>query len=71
VLGFYGALDNRVTSSEPAAKAALDSAGVVNDLIVEPDADHAFFNDSGQRYNPVAAANAWSRLQDWFGRYVG
>jgi carboxymethylenebutenolidase len=68
VLGLYGALDQRVTSSEPAAKAALDQAGLVNDLVVEPDADHAFFNDSGPRYNPIAAADAWTRLQDWFSR---
>lgn len=70
VLGLYGALDQRVTSSEPAAKAALNQAGLVNDLIVEPDADHAFFNDSGPRYNPVAAADAWTRVQDWFSRYL-
>jgi carboxymethylenebutenolidase len=68
VLGLYGALDQRVTSSEPAAKAALDQAGAVNNLVVEPDADHAFFNDTGPRYNPVAAADAWTRLQDWFSR---
>ncbi|AQT80059.1 dienelactone hydrolase [Mycolicibacterium litorale] len=66
VLAFYGALDQRVTSSEPAAKAALDQAGLVNDLIVEPDADHAFFNDTGPRYNAAAAADAWTRLQGWF-----
>lgn len=66
VLAFYGALDQRVTSSEPAAKAALDRAGLVNDLVVEPDADHAFFNDTGPRYNAVAAADAWTRTQDWF-----
>ncbi|MBI3216854.1 MAG: dienelactone hydrolase family protein [Mycobacterium sp.] len=70
VLGFYGALDTRVTDSEPAAKAALEQAGVVHDLVVEPDADHAFFNDTGQRYNAVAADDAWTRLQDWFGRYL-
>lgn len=70
VLGLYGALDQRVTSSEPAAKAALDQAGLVNDLIVEPDADHAFFNDTGPRYNPVAAADAWTRVQDWFSHYL-
>ena len=70
VLGFYGALDERVTSSEPAAQAALDRAGLVNELVIEPDADHAFFNDTGRRYNPVAAADAWRRLQEWFGRYL-
>ncbi len=71
VLGFYGALDQRVTSSEPAAAAALERAGLVHELVVEPDADHAFFNDTGPRYNAAAAADAWQRLQDWFGRYLG
>lgn len=70
VLGFYGALDKRVTASEPAAKAALDRAGLVNELVVEPDADHAFFNDTGQRYNAAAADDAWNRLQDWFIRHL-
>ncbi|MET0698168.1 MAG: dienelactone hydrolase family protein [Mycobacterium sp.] len=70
VLGFYGALDTRVTSTEAAAKAALDKAGLVNELVVEPDADHAFFNDSGPRYNPAAAADAWQKLQDWLGKYL-
>ena len=70
VLGFYGALDERVTSTEPAAKQALESAGLVHELVVEPDADHAFFNDTGQRYNPTAAADAWKRLQDWFSRHL-
>jgi carboxymethylenebutenolidase len=70
VLGFYGSRDERVTSSEPAAKAALERAGLVNELVIEPGADHAFFNDSGQRYDPVAAADAWQRLQDWFTRYL-
>ncbi len=70
VLGFYGALDTRVTSSEGAAKEALDKAGLVNELVVEPDADHAFFNDTGARYNPAAADNAWAKLQEWFTKYL-
>lgn len=71
VLGIYGARDTRVTSSQPAAKAALDRVGLVNDFVVEPDADHAFFNDTGPRYNAAAAADAWQRLLDWLGRYLG
>ena len=71
VLAFYGALDNRVTSTKDAAVAALNRAGLVSQVIVEPDADHAFFNDTGPRYNPTAAADAWKNVQDWFGRYVG
>ena len=71
VLGFYGALDQRVTDSEPAARAALQRAGLVHELVVEPDADHAFFNDTGPRYQPAAAADAWRRLQDWFAAHLG
>jgi carboxymethylenebutenolidase len=39
-------------------------------LIVKPDADHAFCNDTGPRYNAVAAADAWQRMLAWFGRYL-
>jgi carboxymethylenebutenolidase len=70
VLALYGALDTRVTGSEAAAKAALDRAGLVNDVVIEPNADHAFFNDTGPRYNAAAAADAWGRVLDWFGRYL-
>jgi carboxymethylenebutenolidase len=71
VLGFYGALDQRVNATEPVARAALEKAGLVHELITEPDANHAFFNDTGDRYNAAAAADAWRRVQDWFARYVG
>ncbi|MCV7226321.1 dienelactone hydrolase family protein [Mycolicibacterium komossense] len=70
VLGFYGALDTRVTSTQDAAKTALDKAGLNHLLVVEPNADHAFFNDSGPRYNAEAAADAWQKLQEWFGKYL-
>lgn len=70
VLAFYGALDTRVTSSQQAAKAALDRAGLVNDIIIEPNAEHAFFNDTGPRYNAAAAHDAWGRVLEWFGRYL-
>ena len=70
VLAFYGALDTRVTDSQAAAKAALDLAGLVNDIVIEPNADHAFFNDTGPRYNAAAANDAWGRVMEWFGRYL-
>jgi carboxymethylenebutenolidase len=33
-------------------------------------AGHAFFNDTGPRYNPAAAADAWQRMQAWFGAHL-
>ncbi|GFG48743.1 dienelactone hydrolase [Mycolicibacterium agri] len=72
VLAFYGALDERVNKTEPTARAALEKAGLVHELITEPDANHAFFNDTNpERYNAAASADAWRRVQDWFTRYVG
>lgn len=70
VLGFYGALDARVNATEPVARAALEKAGLVHELVTEPDANHAFFNDTGERYNAAAAEDAWRRVQEWLARYV-
>jgi len=70
VLGFYGALDQRVNATEPVARAALERAGLVHELVTEPDANHAFFNDTGDRYDATAAADAWQRVQDWFTQHL-
>jgi carboxymethylenebutenolidase len=32
--------------------------------------DHAFFNDTGGRYDATAAAQAYQKVIDWFGRYL-
>jgi carboxymethylenebutenolidase len=71
VLALYAAQDSRVTGSQAAAKAALDRAGLVSDIVVEPNADHAFFNDTGDRYNQAAAEDAWRRTLDWLTVHVG
>jgi carboxymethylenebutenolidase len=71
VLGFYGSLDERVNKTEPAAKAALEKAGLAHELVTEADANHAFFNDTNaERYNAAAADDAWRRVADWFGKYL-
>ena len=66
VLGVYGGLDARVNASQPAAKAALEAAGLRHEIITFAEADHAFFNDTGARFNPHAAAEAWRRVLNWF-----
>ncbi len=71
VLGIYAAQDQRVNATEPVARAALEKAGLVFELVTEPDANHAFFNDTGDRYNATAADDAWRRVQDWFTKHVG
>lgn len=70
VLGIYAAQDQRVNATEPVARAALEKAGLVFELVTEPDANHAFFNDTGDRYNATAAEDAWRRVQEWFTSHV-
>ncbi|MBL1073969.1 dienelactone hydrolase family protein [Nocardia sp. 2] len=61
----------RIDASRPAAAAALDKAAVPHEIYVAENADHAFFNDTGQRYNPAAATEAWRRVTDCYARYLG
>ena len=69
-LGVYAELDTNITGSAQSVMAALENAGVPHDFVVEPGANHAFFNDTGDRYNPAAATDAWSRALDWFHQYL-
>jgi carboxymethylenebutenolidase len=66
VLGVYGGLDARVNATQSAAKAALECARLKYDILTFSEADHAFFNDTGARFNPHAAAEAWRRVLNWF-----
>lgn len=66
VLGVYGGLDSRVNATQPAAKAALEAARRKSELLTFAEADHAFFNDTGARFNPHAATEAWRRALNWF-----
>lgn len=71
VLAIYAELDARVNASRDAAAAALAKAGLPHEIVTVPGADHAFFNDTGPRYNATAAAEAYERVLAWFGEYLG
>lgn len=71
VLGVYAEKDARVNASRDAATAALVKAGLVHEVVTFAGADHAFFNDTGPRYNAEAAAQAWAKVLEWFGRHIG
>jgi carboxymethylenebutenolidase len=43
---------------------------VPNDIKIYPEAGHAFFDDTRERYVASAAADAWSRTLAWFGKYL-
>jgi carboxymethylenebutenolidase len=70
VLGVYAERDDRVNASREAATAALEQAGLTHEIVTYPGADHAFFNDTGPRYDEAAATQAYAKLLDWFGRHL-
>ncbi|HEX8550678.1 MAG TPA: dienelactone hydrolase family protein [Abditibacteriaceae bacterium] len=61
VLGIYGETDERITSQVPAVAAAMQKAGKSFQEMTYVGAGHAFFNDTGERYNAPAAKDAWER----------
>ena len=69
-LGIYGALDTRITGASADLDAVLDQVGVTHSKIVEPNANHAFFNNTGAAYNPDASLDAWHHALAWFGMYL-
>jgi carboxymethylenebutenolidase len=70
VLGVYAENDSRVNASMDAMESALTTAGLPHELRVFPGVDHAFFNDTGARYNAEQAAAAYQAVLDWFGQHL-
>ncbi|MBP1135994.1 carboxymethylenebutenolidase [Arthrobacter sp. PvP023] len=70
VLGIYAELDDRITGAMPALRDALAGTEVRHELKVYPGVDHAFHNDTGERYNEAQATAAWNDTLAWFGKYV-
>jgi carboxymethylenebutenolidase len=70
VLGIYGGNDQRINQGIPAIEEAMLANNKIYEKVVYEGADHAFHNDTGGRYNPEAAQDAWSRTLAWFGTYL-
>ena len=71
VLGVYGELDARVSATRAGRPGRARGGAAEHELVDVRGADHAFFNDTGARYNAPAAEEAWRRVLDWFDRYAG
>jgi carboxymethylenebutenolidase len=71
VLGIYAEQDQRVNASREAAAAALERAELTHEIVTYPGANHAFFNDTGPRYDQEAATQAYAKVLDWFGSHLG
>ena len=70
VLAIYGELDNRINSGIPGIEEAMSANNKVYEKVIYPNADHAFNNDTGSRFNAEAAKDAWERTLAWFEKYV-
>lgn len=70
VFGVYAELDQRITGAMPALRDALAATDVRNQLTVYPGVDHAFHNDTGDRYVEAQATAAWNDTLAWFTKYV-
>ncbi|MFO0553745.1 MAG: dienelactone hydrolase family protein [Polyangiaceae bacterium] len=70
VLGVYADDDDRVNKTRDAAKSALEAAKLTYELVSYP-GQHAFFNDTRERYNAQSAKVAWDKVLAWFGAHVG
>jgi carboxymethylenebutenolidase len=70
VLAIYAELDARVNATRDAAVAALVDAGLTHEVRTFPGVDHAFFNDTGPRYDAAAAADAYAAVLQWFDAHL-
>ncbi|HXD86871.1 MAG TPA: dienelactone hydrolase family protein [Urbifossiella sp.] len=67
VLGLYGEKDTGIPVKDvEAMREALKKADKPGELVVYPDAPHAFFADYRPSYRKEAAEDGWKRLQAWF-----
>ena len=70
VLALYGERDTALVDALPAVRQAMADAGVDFEAVVYPGAEHAFFNDTGRRYSPAHAMEAWARTLEFLDEHV-
>ncbi|MBR0566948.1 dienelactone hydrolase family protein [Azoarcus sp. L1K30] len=69
VLGLYGGKDQGIPVADvDAMREALKAAGKPGELIVYPDAPHAFNADYRPSYRAAEAADGWKRMLAWLER---
>ncbi|MEA9389840.1 dienelactone hydrolase family protein [Acerihabitans sp. TG2] len=70
VLGLYGGLDTSISlDSVEAMRQAVNSAKSDSEIIVYPDAGHAFNADYRPSYHAASAIDGWRRMLAWFDKY--
>jgi carboxymethylenebutenolidase len=70
VLGLYGGADSGIPlESVEQMRTALKAAHSPSEIVVYPDAPHAFFADYRPSYRQDAATDGWRRMEAWFKRF--
>ncbi|MDB9523692.1 dienelactone hydrolase family protein [Dolichospermum circinale CS-1225] len=70
VLGLYGGQDTGIPlDTVEQIREKLKSNSSKSEIIVYPDAPHAFFADYRPSYREKEAQDGWQRLQKWFKQY--
>lgn len=84
IVGSYGGNDRTLKGATAKLETALTRAGITHDLKEYPGAGHTFLNDAptgprplrplfkvaGMVPDPVAAADAWARIEAFFGEHL-
>ncbi|KUP92411.1 YghX family hydrolase [Tritonibacter horizontis] len=64
----YAGLDDRINAGWPAYSEALQAHQKAFSVHFYPDVNHGFHNDTTPRFDEAAAALAWARTMEFFGR---
>lgn len=71
VLGLYGGQDQGIPLDDvEAMREAIKAAGKPGDIVVYPDAPHAFHADYRPSFRKTEAEDGWKRLLEWFSKNV-
>ncbi len=72
VLGLYGGQDQGISLDDvEMMREALEKAGQPSEIVVYPDAPHAFHADYRPSYRKEEAEDGWQRLTAWFADKLG
>ena len=70
LLGIFAAQDTGINGRLPILLTAMNGGQKRYGLHLYENTGHAFHNDTGARYNPEAACDAWSKTTAFFNRHL-
>ena len=84
IVGSFGAKDNQLAGATKTLQQVLTKKNIAHDIKEYPDTGHAFMNPhqaggpvfgtllriTGAKPNPDAAADAWARIEQFFGEHL-